>query len=1620
MKPKYNNPYLAILRHRSSLAGLGAVLLTGNALGGTLYWDNNGTTAGASTANANWLGGSTWTTNSAGTIANVAWTNGESAVFAAGTTWAAATSTTITISGSVTTPSINFEDKPTTGTRTRTITGGTINIGGGSITSSSWNAGDNGNNAHDVVITSVLAGSGGLTIAAHGNATDDGGGGGGSEFRLGGNNTFTGGLTITSGVVSWRDNTHLGNAANVITLNGGGLLYNDQASFATPRNIQIGASGGTIRLYGGKTLACYGTLSNASGVASTTFRRTDGGALHLIGSVNDFAGTFINGNSDTFFWQPDLDLSDVTLRVNNGNVQIMRGGALTLASLESSNGELNLNNGTALTLTNGNVLHNGGNIRSNSGAPGSITSSSGTLTFTGGAATGDLTGSSAQVQVTITDSGATPVAVVKNNNADEVFTRANAYSGGTTINGGRIQAKTGAFGSGPVTVNAGGQAWLQGAGPYANGFTLNGNGPGEGGNNYGALRFTAPSTITGPVNVASASRLTAYDPEDVGILSGALTGSAPLEKTGNGVVSLSGNNAGYTGAVTGAQGILHIGSSLPGSSVTINDNAVLAGEGGIGGGLTLGSSSGAGLYVDGSTPAALTTTNLTVNGVAVVRALSLPAIQGTPIPVINYTGSLSLPGSANDSFVLVDAASYRNLPSFTDTGSAITLTIPAGTNLAWQGNDLTNPGYWDVAVTSNWLNGPTPDGFYTGDNVLFDDTGITKTIELRGMLSPATVTFNNSAGNDYTFTGAGGVGFSGPTSIVKNGAGRVTIQGYGHNYTGSVVVNAGYLQPQGNWEMLGNSSGLYVNNGGQFNINGANLGDFQRHYRFTLAGSGPDGSGALNNTSGDSPYESAGILELVLTADASVGSSGGRYDIGRSGDSFGSIKGNGFTFTKVGSGTVGVRAAASNITYVVAEGVLKVEDAPSALGTNPVTVLGGATLQSYGYLVMPSQVNLAEAATIENDGGGRQIWTGQIHLTGDPGTAAYLKASNDELHFSGVISGDGGIMTTGGNNVYLTGGSSNTYAGMTNLNSTGQLIMAKGGGAVAVPGDVTISNGGDRAILSATKDNQFGPNSVLHFTGTAESRFELKGTTQTLAGLDYPVATNGFKAVQHSEYGAPVAVDAVSDLILNVTGSNSYTYTGDLRDQGGTVNVVKNGSGTQILAGNGIDYRGTTTVNAGLLVGTGDDFWTSVLTIAPGATYEARITTTPDVEGYEMKFPGSVITGGGTYLKTGTGKMSPTWDGGGSVSMLSGSLIDIQGGEMRLEWGGGTWTSNKSDLNLAAGASFNMWDNGNAGVFVDALTGSGSIIRTNYNSTSNLTVGVDGGGGSFAGSISNSIGKINLVKEGSGTQTLSGVHTYTGNTTVNGGTLALSATSSLKFAVTDGGANQVSGAGTVTFDGAFDIDTSAVTVTTGTWTLVNAATLNETFGATFTLSGGWTEVSNVWTKTVGSRLYTFKESDGALTVGPSASYASWIDSYFPGQTNPAIIGKDADPDGDGIANAVEMVLGGDPKNAMDAALLPTLELVTNPAGVPAGNYLLVTYRRSDLSVTASVASTLEYDLDLLGVWTTAQDNVGGVKILVDDNYGSFVPPAANTDRIRVYVPRGNSATLFGRVRAVAP
>ena len=1107
----------------------------------------------------------------------------------------------------------------------------------------------------------------------------------------------------------------------------GTLTVNDGSSVLSGSEVKIGWNGAAGTL----TLNDTATLNATAGAGRIGFQSGATGLLVLNGDTSaSFSGELDVGR----------DQSSGTLEIHD-TADVSVGGNLIIARNSDTGQGALIMDGTATTLSIGGGLKVG-HVGANS--VGSMTLSGGsTVSVTGGEiyigdenTTGNLTmsgdsslsvfGGGRKFVVSRYDGSGTVVlsdnASITTEDADIVI--AENDEGELTLNdnatlsagNGFFYVGSGAFSGaartapvGILTINGGVvnayNSMMLGRQEYGTG-TVNFNGGRIVANRIEEPYGTGMLNLNGGTIQANGSRtdyFAGFEDEDIDIQAGGLSfdtagsdvgitqvlsGDGGLTKLGGGTLTLAGGGD-YLGSTSVAAGILELGNTLT-SDITVNDGGAIAGEAAVTGDLVLGSFGGADIYIDGATAGALSVENLTVNGLTYVHAVGFPAVSGAPFDVVSYSGTLTLSDSLVNSFETAPGV-YRYAATFADTGSAITMSLPAGDTLVWQGADLSNPTYWDLNGTANWKNTPTdPDVFYSGDHVVFDDTAVGKTVQLESLLSPASITFNNSAGNDYTFEGGGGVGFTGAMNLVKNGTGVVALKGYASDYTGTVTINDGVLRSNGAHEILGHSSGIFINDsvngGGQLDMNGNPLGNNVRSYDFTIAGSGPDGLGAITNSSGDSPNERLGVLNLTLSGDASVGGNGGRFDIGLSNNVFGSITGNGHTLTKVGTGTVAMRAPATDITYVVNGGFLKFENHDTASGPNAITLNAGGGLQGYGDRTFANTVYFGAGCVLDNDGGGTQTWSGPFSMTGTSADTVNLNARNGAIIQSGGISG-------------------------------------------------------------------------------------------------------------------------------------------------------------------------------------------------------------------------------------------------------------------------------------ASNVSFN-------------------------------------GGNTF---------------------TLAGSNTYSGDTTVTAGTLALAETGSLTFVVTDGDSNRISGSASATFSGTFNIDTSAVGVSSGTWSLVDTASLNVSYDASFTLGAGWTESEDVWTKTSGEQTWTFTEATGELTLGEGgSSYATWIDGFFPGESDPLIIGADADPDEDGIANAVEMVIGGDPATGMDVSLLPTLELATDPAGVPAGDYFLFTYRRSDLSSSAGLSAVCEYGVDLSGGWTSAQDGVDGVVVLEDDNYPSFVPPASDTDRIRVYIPRGSNPKMFGRLSVVVP
>ena len=101
-------------------------------------------------------------------------------------------------------------------------------------------------------------------------------------------------------------------------------------------------------------------------------------------------------------------------------------------------------------------------------------------------------------------------------------------------------------------------------------------------------------------------------------------------------------------------------------------------------------------------------------------------------------------------------------------------------------------------------------------------------------------------------------------------------------------------------------------------------------------------------------------------------------------------------------------------------------------------------------------------------------------------------------------------------------------------------------------------------------------------------------------------------------------------------------------------------------------------------------------------------------------------------------------------------------------------------------------DLGGLATSVGTLFGTG-IVTNSGSSAATLTIGFDNASNTFSGVIQDGAGVTALTKAGTGTQTLSGINTYTGATTIASGTLALT------------GAGSIASSSGVLAIGAFDI-----------------------------------------------------------------------------------------------------------------------------------------------------------------------------------------------------------------------
>ena len=244
--------------------------------------------------------------------------------------------------------------------------------------------------------------------------------------------------------------------------------------------------------------------------------------------------------------------------------------------------------------------------------------------------------------------------------------------------------------------------------------------------------------------------------------------------------------------------------------------------------------------------------------------------------------------------------------------------------------------------------------------------------------------------------------------------------------------------------------------------------------------------------------------------------------------------------------------------------------------------------------------------------------------------------------------------------------------------------------------------------------------------------------------------------------------------------------------------------------------------------------------------------------------------------------------------------------------------------------------------------------------------------------------------------------------------MVYTSTSSITFYPTlDDTSNQILGEGAtavINIDGAINIDFSETDTTFGnTWVLIDLSSLSTITGPSFNVTssaGDFSEESpGIWTLDAGGNLWTFTVATGILQLAEGSPLSGFdffqVNFFAADEIAAGDADLDVDFDGGSLNNGIEFVVGGNPTDGLDDAVLA-------PTFVEVAGGFLFTFRRTDASTPDNPG--VEYDADLVGEFTPAIDGTDGVTITVTDD--GF---EAGVDQVAVFLP--DSLAVDGRLFA---
>ncbi|EBP9446523.1 fibronectin-binding autotransporter adhesin ShdA, partial [Salmonella enterica] len=514
-----------------------------------------------------------------------------------------------------------------------------------------------------------------------------------------------------------------------------------------------------------------------------------------------------------------------------------------------------------------------------------------------------------------------------------------------------------------------------------------------------------------------------------------------------------------------------------------------------------------------------------------------------------------------------------------------------------------------------------------------------------------------------------------------------------------------------------------------------------------------------------------------------------------------------------------------------------------------------------------SSLSLAEKSSLQGSVNGLNSSltldeTSQWNMT-DPSTVGNL--TNDGGITLGNASGSTGTLLTVDNTLTLQDGSQ-INATLDTANSSPIIKAAN----VTLDGTLNLSS--TATFVAPETDEHLGAFTLIDSQTAITTDFDSVTLDADISAMpDYLTINAGVDANDNTNYELSTGLSWYAGAnstraahgAFTVDAGSTFTVTSELDETTATSNwdgskLTKQGDGTLILSNTGNDY-GDTEIDGGILTAKdAASLGTGDVTIAESATLALSQGTLDNN-----------VTGGGQIVKTGNDELIVTGDN----TYSGGTTIT-----------GGTLTADYADsLGTGVIANSGVLQVGE-GELENTLSGSGSLVKTgtgeltlsgdnSYSGDTTITGGTltaDHADSLGTGVIANSgvlqvgegelentlSGSGALVKTGTGELTLSGDNTYSGGTTITGGTLTADHADSL-------------GTGVIANSGVLQVGEGELENTlSGTGSLVKTGTGELTLSGDNTYSGGTTITGGTLTADHADSLGTgVIANSGVLQVG---------------------------------------------------------------------------------------------------------------------------------------------------------